>query len=266
MPAGEEFTRLVDVMHRLRSGCPWDRSQTHASLRPYLLEETYEVLHALDDERFEELCEELGDLLLQVVFHAELAEEAGRFDIDDVVRTINEKLIRRHPHVFADKEAATPADVLRRWESIKRNEERKPSSLHGIPPELPALVKAARTLSKIRQTGIDPLRGRDVAADARRSLDALADAAERGDATAAGAAAAAAAAAGILVLCAAELAGRVRVSAEDALRAALRRLSDAFRAEEARIEGEGRALGDLDPDERAGLEARLLAACRQEPR
>lgn len=173
MSAAEEFTRLVDVMRRLRKGCPWDRSQTHGTLRPYLLEEAYEVLHALDEERYDELCEELGDLLLQVVFHAELAEEAGRFDIEDVLRAINEKLVRRHPHVFGDKEAHTPADVLRRWESIKRNEEQRPSSLHGIPAELPALVKAVRTLSKVRQTGVDPFGRRDVAADARRWLERL---------------------------------------------------------------------------------------------
>jgi tetrapyrrole methylase family protein/MazG family protein len=258
MSAGEEFSRLVDVMRRLRKGCPWDRSQTHATLRPYLLEETYEVLHALDDERYEDLCEELGDLLLQIVFHAELAEEQGRFDIEDVARAINEKLIRRHPHVFGDLKAETPADVLQRWESIKRSQENKPSSLHGIPAELPALVKAARTLSKVRQTGVDPLGERDVAGDARRWLDRLTAAAEEGDT------AGVSTAAGMLALCAGDLAARVRVSSEDALRGAIRRLTDAFRSEEARIEAEGRSLADLTEEERTEFGARLLAACEEE--
>jgi len=258
MSAGDEFTRLVDIMHKLRKGCPWDRSQTHATLRPYLLEEAYEVLHALDEEHYDELCEELGDLLLQIVFHAELAEEEGRFDIEDVARAVNEKLIRRHPHVFGDKHAETPADVLRRWESIKRSEENKPSSLHGIPAELPALVKAARTLSKVRQTGVDPLAGRDAAEDARRWLERLTAAVEEGDAGGASLAA------GMLALCATDVAGRARVSTEDALRGTLRKLTDAFRSEEARIEAEGRNLTDLSEEERAELGARLLAACQED--
>jgi len=257
MSAAEEFTRLVDVMRRLRKDCPWDRSQTHGTLRPYLLEEAYEVLHALDEERYDELCEELGDLLLQVVFHAELAEEAGRFDIEDVLRAINEKLVRRHPHVFGDKEAHTPADVLRRWESIKRNEEQRPSSLHGIPAELPALVKAVRTLSKVRQTGVDPFGRRDVAADARRWLERLTAAGE-GDPAAAGVAA------GMLALCAADLARRSHVNPEDALRGTLRRLADAFLSEEARLQAQGRSPADLSEEELAEIGARVLAACEED--
>ncbi len=129
MPADDEFIRLLDIMHRLRAECPWDREQTHASLRAYLLEESYEVLHALDEERYDELREELGDLMLQVVFHAEIAQEDGRFDIADVLREINEKLVRRHPHVFADAERrrrrGRPAPLVRTSRRSRRR--RSPS-------------------------------------------------------------------------------------------------------------------------------------------
>ena len=258
MSAGEEFVRLVAIMRELRQECPWDRSQTHRTLRPYLLEEAYEVLHALDEGSHEALREELGDLMLQIVFHAELAEEAGRFDIEDVLREIGDKLVRRHPHVFGDSEAGTPADVLHRWESIKRNEERKGSALAGIPAELPALVKAVRILSKVRQTGVDPMQGRDAVAEARRWLDCLAEAVEAGDAGRARVAA------GMLGLCMADVAVPLRLSPEDALREVLHRLAEAVRAEEARCRAEGRSLADLSEPERAEAGARILAACQEE--
>lgn len=257
MGAGEEFTRLVDVMRRLRRQCPWDRSQSHETLRAYLLEETYEVLQALDKQRYGELCEELGDLMLQIIFHAEIAEEAGRFDIEDVLRGINEKLVRRHPHVFGDKEAKTPADVLRRWESIKRSQEKKQSSLDGVPAELPALVKAVRVLSKIRQTGVDPFHAKDAVAEARHWLERLADAAEREDSgEAAGATA-------MLSLAVAAIADRLRFNPEDALREAIGRLGDAFRHEESRVEGEGRAFAELTDAELARIAVRVLARCQE---
>ncbi len=128
MPAADEFIRLLDIMHRLRAECPWDREQTHASLRAYLLEESYEVLHALDEERYDELREELGDLMLQVVFHAEIAQEDGRFDIADVLHEINEKLVRRHPHVFADASADDAEAVLRRWSRSRPSRRRRSPS------------------------------------------------------------------------------------------------------------------------------------------
>jgi MazG family protein len=255
--AGEQFARLVEVMRRLRAECPWDRSQTHETLRPYLLEETYEVLHALDDERFEELREELGDLMLQVVFHAEIAGERELFDIEDVLRGINEKLVRRHPHVFGDREAETPADVLRRWESIKTEQEQKPSSLEGVPAALPALVRASRVLSKVRQTGVDPFTDRDAVREARQALDRLAGAAEQGER------AGALRAAGMLLLSVAEIAASVRVGAEDALRETVSRLSEAFRAEEERLREAGRRFADLSDEELGRIAARVLARCEE---
>ena len=123
MPS-ENFQRLVDIMARLRGpdGCPWDREQTIQTLRRYLIEEAYEVLDAMEREDWPHLAEELGDLQLQIVFQAQIAAEAGNFTIDDVLSAINEKLVRRHPHVFADESAATPGDVLKRWEEIKATE------------------------------------------------------------------------------------------------------------------------------------------------
>ncbi|MHC4479949.1 MAG: nucleoside triphosphate pyrophosphohydrolase [Planctomycetota bacterium] len=255
MDAAEEFDRLVGIMQRLRAECPWDRSQSHGTLRAYLLEEAYEVLHALDEECYDDLCDELGDLMLQIIFHAEIAEEAGRFDIEEVLRRINEKLVRRHPHVFGEKVAETPADVVRRWESIKRDEEQKASALDGVPPELPALVKAMRILTKVRQTGIDPFWGTDPLTEGRRWLEGLASAAADGER------ARTARAAGMLTLVVAELASRARVSAEDALRRALQRLTDAFRREEERLREDGCRLDELSEDQRKQIAARILAEC-----
>src|ERR1700734_1756667 len=122
--AGKEFERLVALQARLRgpNGCPWGRGQTHESLRRFLIEETYEVLDAMDSGDPRKFSSELGDLLLQVVFHAILAEESGRFTISDVIQSIHEKMIRRHPHVFGDVKADTPAIVLKNWEQIKAQE------------------------------------------------------------------------------------------------------------------------------------------------
>ncbi|MHC5033777.1 MAG: nucleoside triphosphate pyrophosphohydrolase [Planctomycetota bacterium] len=257
MTAGEEFARLVDIMRRLRTECPWDRSQNHDTLRPYLLEEAYEVLHALDDERYDDLLEELGDLMLQIVFHAEIAEESGRFDVADVLRHVNEKLTRRHPHVFGDKTAQTPADVFHRWESIKKHDEQRASSLDGVPAELPALVKASRMLAKVRQTGADPFQGKNVEEVARRWLEMLASSAQQGSEEDA------ARAAGMLALAMTEIAGQARANTEDALRQTLKRLEDAFRREESRLKEAGRTFDDASEEELAQIAARILADCEE---
>jgi tetrapyrrole methylase family protein/MazG family protein len=156
---GRNLERLVKIMAQLRgeNGCPWDREQTHQTLKPYAIEETYEVLEAIDGGNPDKLKEELGDLLLQVIFHAQLAAEAGRFTIDMVIDTISDKLIRRHPHVFSDTQVAGVAGVLENWEKIKKSEipgERK-SALDGIPKDLPALQKAEKMQSKAAKVGFD---------------------------------------------------------------------------------------------------------------
>jgi MazG family protein len=161
--AGEWFAKLVALQARLRSanGCPWDREQTHESLRKYLIEEAYEVLDALESGDSGEFASELGDLLLQVVFHAILADESGRFTISDVVESVHTKMVRRHPHVFGDVTARTSAAVLKNWEEIKREEragEGKPkddSILDGVPRSLPAVLEAYQLTRRAARVGFD---------------------------------------------------------------------------------------------------------------
>jgi len=163
---GKLFEDLAAVQARLRApgGCPWDRQQTHSTLRTYLIEEAYEVLDAIENGSPQDLAEELGDLLLQVLFHADLAREAGRFDISDVIIGIHGKMVRRHPHVFGDVKADTPGEVLKNWAQIKAKEKQssaqyspaqKPSSLHGVPRSLPALLEAFQLTRKAAQVGFD---------------------------------------------------------------------------------------------------------------
>jgi MazG family protein len=189
--SGPTFAKLVAVMARLRApgGCPWDREQTHATLRTYLIEEAYEVLDALDSTDDVKFAEELGDLLLQVLFHAQIASEEGRFAIDDVIREIYEKMIRRHPHVFGEKRAKDAAEVLRNWEIIKQEERRnksgqsaaeaKPVSiLDGVPRTLPALLEGLQLTRKAARIGFDWLdvdgifdKLTEEAGELRRALD-----------------------------------------------------------------------------------------------
>jgi tetrapyrrole methylase family protein / MazG family protein len=169
------------VVRRLRAGCPWDREQTHHSLRRHLLEEAYEVLEAIDHldveagRGFDDLEEELGDLLFQVVFHAALAAEEGRFTLADVARGISTKLIGRHPHVFAGVEVADADEVAARWEQLKKTEKGRASVMDGIPAALPALLYAAKVQKKAESEGVDwrSLLGGDarVGAGARREVE-----------------------------------------------------------------------------------------------
>lgn len=155
----DRFDRLMEIMRRLRApgGCPWDAEQTHESLKRYLLEESYEVIEAIDANNDELLKEELGDLILQPVFHAAVAEERGAFTMDQVLDAINDKLVRRHPHVFGDQVIENSAAQVENWEKIKKSEkgdERK-SALSGIPPHLPALMKAQKITEKAARVGFD---------------------------------------------------------------------------------------------------------------
>ncbi len=157
LQSGSTLDRLVGLMRRLLgpAGCPWDQKQTHASLRKYVLEEACEVIDAIDGGNMGELRDELGDLLLQVVFHAELARASGDFAIDDVVEAVVSKLVRRHPHVFGDAVAETPEAVLQNWESIKAREHGNRGVLGGVPRALPALVRAQRVGEKVHSVGFD---------------------------------------------------------------------------------------------------------------
>jgi tetrapyrrole methylase family protein/MazG family protein len=162
---GKLFEDLVALQARLRApgGCPWDREQTHHTLKTYLIEETYEVLDALEQGDPNELTEELGDLLLQILFHADIGREAGRFDIADVISGIHEKMVRRHPHVFGKVKADTSAQVLKNWAQLKALEKKEvaastqllPSALEGIPRSLPALIEAHQLTRRAAQVGFD---------------------------------------------------------------------------------------------------------------
>src|SRR3989442_9274059 len=152
---------LLKVMARLRSptGCPWDREQDHKSLRFHAVEEVYELMDAIEAGDDHEMLEELGDLLLQIVFHCQLAKERGAFDFDEVARHITEKLIRRHPHVFGDVQVKNVDQVWANWEQIKRDEKQgtrhaRPSPLDGIPKHLPALLRAEKLVKKARKAGL----------------------------------------------------------------------------------------------------------------
>ncbi len=153
-----KFDKLVSIMAQLRGpdGCLWDQQQTHESIKPHLIEEAYEVVETIDENDFTKLKEELGDLLLQVVFHAQMADEEGLFGIDDVIDAIVNKLERRHPHVFGEVEVSSSKEIIARWEKIKRGEDEKNASrIAGIPDSLPALFHAYKLQSKMAHIGFD---------------------------------------------------------------------------------------------------------------
>lgn len=236
------MAELCAIMARLLApdGCPWDREQTLETLRPYLLEETYEVLDAMERDDVEEHREELGDLLLQVVFQAALRERAGAFDIDDVVAAINGKLIRRHPHVFADSDAHTPAEVHAQWDRIKAEEKAKKGAekartLAGLPRALPALLRAQKMGMRASRVGFDWPDTSGVWAKLREELAELeqAVASESEDRVAAEL--------GDLLFATVNLARKLGVDAEGALRAANQRFFDRFAHVEDELAAAGRS-------------------------
>jgi len=262
--AGELFAEAVAIMARLRApgGCPWDREQTFASIRKYTLEETYEVLDAIEREHWADLADELGDLLLQVLFYAEMADEAGRFGIADVIANLNRKLVRRHPHVFGEEASAAAGnraeglethgigagEVLRNWEEIKKLEKKaQPGNagrLDGVSRAMPALSEAGRIGSKAAKVGFDwP--------DTRGVLDKLREECSELDAEiAAGDQKAAAEELGDLLFTVANLARHLKVDPELALRDANAKFRRRFAGMEAAAE---RPLEDLPAPELEAL-------------
>jgi MazG family protein len=246
-PSREHGRRVLDllkVMHRLRGpgGCPWDAEQTHQSLARHLLEEAHETLEAIDRGDLEALREELGDLLLQVVFHAEMAMQEGAFDVDDVAETITAKLIRRHPHVFGDVEVDSAAEVLVNWERIKTEEKGEHSLEHDIPPALPALARAAKIQRRAAGVGFD-WRTREAAmAKVREELEELDTAPpdraeeELGD----------------VLFAMASLARRFDLDPETALRKATARFAERFERMKSRVAEEGVDLASLSNEELLG--------------
>jgi tetrapyrrole methylase family protein/MazG family protein len=153
----DEFTTLLDIIARLRApdGCPWDREQTHVSLKPNLLEECYEALEAIDEADDRKLCEELGDILMQIALHSQMGREDGHFSMGDVLQSINTKLIRRHPHVFGDTRVSGARDVIANWEAIKREEKGTASVLDGLPKGMPALAFSQAMQRRAARLGFD---------------------------------------------------------------------------------------------------------------
>jgi len=231
--------RLLGIMERLRGpdGCPWDREQTLASLRPYVLEETYEVLEAIDAGDPREHCEELGDLLLQIVFQAQLASEAGRFEFADVAEAISSKLVSRHPHVFGDADVRDAEGVLRQWAALKREEKRArgggKSALEGVPREMPALARADRLTEKASRVGFDW----PDAAGARTKVGE--ELAELDEAMASGDRAALEHEVGDLLFAVANLSRKLGLPPEEALRGAVRRFITRFEHVERELERRG---------------------------
>lgn len=233
--------QLRRIMARLRApdGCPWDQEQTHASLRASVIEEAYEVAAAINSGDDANLREELGDLLLQVVFHAQLAREEGRFDLDDVARGIVEKLVRRHPHVFGNENAVDSTAVLARWEEIKRSEkgQENASLLDGISDGLPGLLRAEKVQKRAAKVGFDWTELPPVAAKVREELAeveaALGDPAKVEDEI------------GDLLFAAVNLARKLKVDGEVALQRATDKFSTRFRAVEQAAAAQGRSLAEM---------------------
>ncbi len=243
----EAFDRLVGIMDRLRDpgGCPWDREQTLETLAGYLLEEAHEVVEAVHRGDPGKLCEELGDLLLQVVFMARIGRECGHFDADAVCDGISAKMIRRHPHVFGDREVSGSAEVIRNWEAIKEGERRdngERSVLDGVPPALPALLKAYRMTEKAAAAGFDWRRPADVIGKLHEEVEELeAEVTRLGEASPARVRDEM----GDILFVLANLARHLGVEPETALQATNSKFLDRFQAMEAMAGDDGRRLADL---------------------
>jgi MazG family protein len=246
-PFEDGIAAIFEVVHRLRApgGCPWDREQTHESLRPYLLEETYELLEAIDSGDDAKMMEELGDLLLQVAMHAEIAAEEGRFDATRVSEAVAAKMVKRHPHVFGDVSVANADEVLRNWEHQKLQESRKAGSeesvVDRVPATLPALAWTLGLQKRAARVGFDfasPPAAADSVTEEVRELAGVEDPRrvfeEMGD----------------LLFAIVSLARTLKVNPEDALRVAGQRFRDRFAAAEAALRREGKSFADVDDAEK----------------
>jgi tetrapyrrole methylase family protein / MazG family protein len=238
---GERLLELVRVMARLRApgGCPWDRDQTHRSLARHLLEEAHEVLDAIDAGDPDRLRDELGDVLLQVVFHAEIASEEGAFDVDDVAAGIVDKLIRRHPHVFGETSVSGPDEVLVNWERIKAQETGEREIEDDIPATLPALARASKVLRRAAGWGFDWRTDEGAMRKLREEVAELAEAATPDEAERE---------LGDVLFAAVAVARRLGVDPEGALRRTTTAFSERYERMQTRARDEGIDLGSLDED------------------
>ena len=246
-PYSDGIAAIFEVVHRLRApgGCPWDREQTHESLRPYLLEETYELLEAIDSGDDGKMMEELGDLLLQVAMHAEIAAEEGRFDAAKVSEAVAAKMVKRHPHVFGDVSVANADEVLRNWEHQKMHESRKAGSeesvVDRVPASLPALAWALGLQKRAARVGFDfesPAAAAESVGEEARELAEVTDRERAFDEL------------GDLLFAIVSLARSLKLNPEDALRVAGQRFRKRFAATEAALRSEGKTFSDIDDAEK----------------
>lgn len=244
------FQKLVDIMTLLRSndGCPWDKVQTSESIKPYLIEETYEVIEAIDEKDPVKMKEELGDLLLQVVFHAQIAKDRGEFDINDVIDKISDKMVSRHPHVFGDAKFETPEEVTKQWQDRKREEGKlKDSALEGVPKELPSLLRAHRLQSRAAKVGFDWAKVEDVFGKLDEELEEFKEALEKKDKKEMEDEL------GDIFFVLVNISRFVGVNAEEALRKTISKFISRFRYIEMTAADEGRQLSDMTLEEMDAL-------------
>ncbi len=248
--SAEQFKRLLTIMTRLRGadGCPWDAEQTPKTLKPYLLEECYEVLEAIDSGHTTLICEELGDLLLQIVFHGIIQEERGAFRMEDIIRNIADKLERRHPHVFGNCECSCAADVVEQWESIKKRE--KPGvgkTLGSVTNGLPALMRARKLTERANRAGFQWPKGDGALKKVREQMTELEIALASGDPQALETEL------GDLLLAAANLGRHLDIDAEQSLLKATARFVQNFEQLESLLEERGQSMRETSQTEQEGL-------------
>jgi MazG family protein len=241
-PTAINFAKLCEIVAQLRApgGCPWDREQTHESLLPALIEEAYEVAGAVRAQDSANFREELGDLLLLVVMHAEIARESNRFDIDGVLMDVTEKLIRRHPHVFGTSDARDSGAVLKQWESIKRTEKTGKHYLGDLPAALPALVRAQKAQSKVARVNFDWTDLGDVIAKVEEEIQELREAILKQDRKSIEDEI------GDLLFAVVNLARKCQLDAETALQGATDKFVARFNRLEDELNARGKKLGDVD--------------------
>ena len=245
---GKEFDRLIEIVAKLRSpgGCPWDREQTHGTILNCLLDETYEFFEAVDENDSAKMREELGDVLMQVVLHAQIASEDKRFDIEDVAKEIGDKLIRRHPHVFGDLKLSSSTEVIRNWERIKKSEygeERRKYIVDDIPDALPALFRAEKMQKRAAQVGFDWKSIDPVLDKVEEEFAEFREAVKNGDTQNAHEEI------GDLLFALVNVARHHKISAENALRAAVNKFAKRFRYVENKFKESGKDMREATLEE-----------------
>jgi len=239
------FEKLIKIMEALRGpkGCPWDKEQTRESLKPFLIEETYELLEALDENNPDKIKEELGDVLFQVVFHCQMSKESGEFNVEDVLEGIIDKMIKRHPHVFGGKDLKTSEEVISSWEEHKKKEKKKESIVDGIPRAMPALLRAHRLQDRVSRVGFDWERIEDVFKKLDEEINELKQALGTKDRKAIEDEI------GDMFFVLVRVSGFMGVNPEDALRRTISKFIHRFRHMEMNASGRGKKLSDMTLEE-----------------